>query len=84
LCTNLLSCAVGDEHRRERLEPRRCWQYLGRAPVHLLQGTFVGELAILLGVAIGPRAMVAAGSVVSRDFGEGVLVAGNPARIYGQ
>jgi hypothetical protein len=56
---------------------------LGR--VRLLKGTFVGEAAIILpGVTIGPRAMVAAGSVVSRDFGEGVLVAGNPARVYGQ
>jgi hypothetical protein len=28
--------------------------------------------------------MVAAGSVVSRDIGAGVLAAGNPARVYGQ
>jgi maltose O-acetyltransferase len=56
---------------------------LGR--VRLLHDTFVGERAIILpGVTIGPRAMVAAGSVVSRDVGEGVLVAGNPARVYGQ
>jgi acetyltransferase-like isoleucine patch superfamily enzyme len=56
---------------------------LGR--VRILHDTFIGERAIILpGVTIGPRAMVAAGSVVSRDFGEGVLVAGNPARIYGQ
>jgi maltose O-acetyltransferase len=57
--------------------------HLGR--VRILHDTFIGERALILpGVTIGPRAMVAAGSVVSRDFGEGVLVAGNPARVYGQ
>jgi hypothetical protein len=56
---------------------------LGR--VRLLRDTFIGERAIILpGVTIGPRAMVAAGSLVSRDVGPGVLVSGNPARVYGQ
>jgi acetyltransferase-like isoleucine patch superfamily enzyme len=56
---------------------------LGR--VRLLRDTFIGERAIILpGVTIGPRSMVAAGSLVSRDVGPGVLVSGNPARVYGQ
>jgi len=55
---------------------------LGR--VKLLKGTFVGERAIILpGVTLGPRAMVSAGSLVNRDFPEGAMVAGNPARMYG-
>jgi hypothetical protein len=35
-------------------------------------------------VTIGPRSVVAAGSFVNRDFGEGAMVAGNPARAYGK
>lgn len=54
------------------------------APVKILEGTFIGERAIILpGVTIGPRAMIAAGSVVNRDIGEDKAAAGNPARPYG-
>lgn len=53
--------------------------------VRILKDSFIGENAIILpGVSIGPRAMVAAGSVVGRDIGDGLLAAGNPARVYGQ
>jgi serine acetyltransferase len=45
-------------------------------------GTWVGTRAIVLpGVTIGSRAVVAAGSVVTRDVPDEVLVAGNPARV---
>lgn len=53
--------------------------------VRILRDSFLGERAIVLpGVTIGPRAMVAAGAVVTRDVGEGMLAAGNPARVYGR
>jgi len=53
------------------------------ARVRILEGSFVGQRAIILpGVTIGPRAMVAAGSVVNRSVPEGRAVAGNPARPY--
>mgnify|MGYP000930416790 CR=1 FL=1 len=53
------------------------------APVKILDGSFIGQRAIILpGVTIGPRAMVAAGSVVNRNVPEGRAVAGNPARPY--
>jgi acetyltransferase-like isoleucine patch superfamily enzyme len=53
------------------------------APVKILEGSFIGQRAIILpGVTIGPRAMVAAGSVVNRNVPEGRAVAGNPARPY--
>ncbi len=53
------------------------------APVKILEGSFIGQRAIILpGVTIGPRAMVAAGSVVNRSVPEGRAVAGNPARPY--
>lgn len=54
------------------------------APVRILEGTFIGERALILpGVTIGPRALIAAGSVVNKDIGENQAVAGNPARAYG-
>jgi len=53
--------------------------------VRILEGTFIGANSIILpGCTIGPGAMVAAGSVVNRDIGEGLLAAGNPARPYGK
>lgn len=55
------------------------------AQVKMLEGTFIGERAIILpGVTIGPRALIAAGSVVNRDIGEERAAAGNPARPYGK
>lgn len=55
------------------------------APVRILEGTFIGYGAIILpGVTIGPRALIAAGSVVNRSIPEGKAAAGNPARIYGE
>lgn len=54
------------------------------APVKILEGTFIGERAVILpGVTIGPRALIAAGSVVNRDIGEDKTASGNPARPYG-
>ena len=50
-------------------------------PVRIRAGSFVGASATVLpGVSIGPRAFVAAGSVVTEDVSEGTLVAGVPAR----
>jgi acetyltransferase-like isoleucine patch superfamily enzyme len=52
------------------------------APVRIGDGTWVGARAMILpGVTIGKRVVVAAGSVVTRDVPDDVLVAGNPARV---
>jgi acetyltransferase-like isoleucine patch superfamily enzyme len=52
------------------------------APVRIGDGTWVGARATILpGVTIGKRVLVAAGSVVTRDVPDDVLVAGNPARV---
>jgi acetyltransferase-like isoleucine patch superfamily enzyme len=48
---------------------------------HVMPGAIVSANATLLpGVCIGVRALVGAGSVVTRDVADGAVVAGNPAR----
>ena len=52
------------------------------APVVIGDDAWLGFNSIVLkGVTIGPRAIVAAGSVVTDDVPAGCVVAGNPARV---
>ena len=56
-------------------------QEFGR-PVEIGRDVWVGGAAIILpGVHIGSRAVIGAGSVVTRDVPEGVFAAGNPCRV---
>jgi len=51
-------------------------------PVEIGDDVWVGGGAIILpGVRIGSRAVIGAGSVVTRDVPEGVFAAGNPCRV---
>jgi maltose O-acetyltransferase len=51
-------------------------------PVLIGSDVWVGGGAIILpGVRIGSRAVIGAGSVVTRDVPEGVFAAGNPCRV---
>jgi acetyltransferase-like isoleucine patch superfamily enzyme len=53
--------------------------------VDIRDNVFVGEQAMLMpDVTIGPDAIVAAGSVVTRDVEPGTIVAGVPARVIGK
>jgi maltose O-acetyltransferase len=54
-------------------------------PVEIGADVWVGGGAIVLpGVRIGSRAIIGAGSVVTRDIPDGVFAAGNPCRVVRQ
>jgi maltose O-acetyltransferase len=51
-------------------------------PVEIGSDVWVGGGAIILpGVRIGSRAVIGAGSVVTRDVPDGMFAAGNPCRV---
>jgi maltose O-acetyltransferase len=51
-------------------------------PVDIGSDVWIGGAAVILpGVAIGDRAVIGAGSVVTRDVPAGVFAAGNPCRV---
>ncbi len=51
-------------------------------PTVVKRGAAIGSGSTLLcGITVGERAMVGAGSVVTRDVPAGAVVAGNPARV---
>jgi maltose O-acetyltransferase len=59
---------------------RRREEYGG--PIEIGSDVWVGGGAIILaGVRIGSRAVIGAGSVVTRDVPDGVFAAGNPCRV---
>ena len=52
------------------------------APVRIGSDVWVGGGALILaGVSIGDRAVIGAGSVVTRDIPDGMLAFGNPCRV---
>jgi acetyltransferase-like isoleucine patch superfamily enzyme len=52
--------------------------------IELLDNVFIGAHSIIMGnVTIGPNAIVAAGSVVTKDVPPNSVVGGNPARVIG-
>ena len=60
------------------LQSEADWQVV---PTLIQRGASIGSNAtILCGVTIGERAIVGAGSVVTKDVAAGTVVAGNPAR----
>ena len=53
--------------------------------IEICDNVFIGANAIIMpNVKIGPNAIVAAGTIVTKDVQEGVIVGGSPARIIGK
>lgn len=53
--------------------------------IEVFDNVFIGaNSTIMYNTKIGPNAIVAAGSVVTKDVPEGSIVGGNPAKIIGQ
>jgi maltose O-acetyltransferase len=62
-------------------EQRRAWLEFAK-PVVIGNDVWLGGAAVICpGVTIGSRAVIGAGSVVTRDIPEGVFAAGNPCRV---
>src|SRR5215208_7034681 len=70
-----------DRAARSEAAERRTGLEAGR-PVEIGDDVWVGGGAIICpGVRVGARAVIGAGSVVTRDIPEGVFAAGNPCRV---
>ena len=55
-----------------------------RGCIEIFDNVFIGGKSIILDdVSIGPNAIVAAGSVVTKDVPSGTVVGGNPAKVIG-
>lgn len=55
------------------------------ARIQVGSDAFIGVNAILLpGVRVGSRVIIGAGSVVTKSVSDGLVVAGNPARVVGR
>ncbi len=64
------------------LDGRKDWSHVACAPVIIGNKSWIGFGAIILkGVTIGEGAVVAAGSVVTKDIPPYTIAAGNPARV---
>lgn len=65
-----------------KLDPAQRYEHMGC--IEVMDNCFIGGHSIILpNVRIGPNAIVAAGSVVTKDVPEGTIVGGNPAVVIG-
>ena len=72
-----------NNHKFESLDiPLIDQGYYPDKPVILRRGCWIGANVILLpGVEIGSNTVVGAGSIVTKSFQKGVVIAGSPAKI---
>lgn len=82
-----LTHPVSPRLRHEQFREIATWRHpraidLGEQPIVIQDDAWVGAGALVLrGVTIGARAVVGAGSVVTRDVPPETIVVGNPARV---
>lgn len=52
--------------------------------IEIMDNVFIGAYSIIIGdVKIGSNVIIGAGSVITKDVPDGVVIAGNPAKIIG-
>ncbi|MBZ6013859.1 sugar O-acetyltransferase [Leuconostoc gelidum subsp. gelidum] len=69
-----------NHHPYDKILRRAGWQYDG--PISIGDDCwFGGNVTILPSVNLGSNVVVGAGSVVTKSFGNDVMIAGNPARV---
>lgn len=67
-------CTGSHDHRRRTFD-------LLPSPIRIGDGAWIGARATLLpGVSVGPNAIVAGGSIVTKDVAPAQIVGGNPAK----
>jgi acetyltransferase-like isoleucine patch superfamily enzyme len=63
-------------------DPADMSQFLPDPPIVIGPGVWIGAGAIILpGVEIGQGCIIGAGAVITKSFGPGLIIAGNPGRI---
>lgn len=66
----------------EKASELKNWDVVEMAPIKIADKVWLGmNVTVLKGVTIGEGAVVAAGSIVTKDVPPWTLVAGNPARV---
>lgn len=71
--------------RKVGVKPGEMFSEYQMGTIEIFDNVAIGaNTTILYNTKIGPDALVAAGSVVTRDVPKGTIVAGNPARVIGK
>lgn len=71
--------------RKLGVEPGEQFSEYQMGTIEIFDNVAIGaNTTILYNTKIGPDALVAAGSIVTRDVPQGTIVAGNPARVIGK
>ena len=77
ILNDMLSRKIGNE-------PGEVLSEYNMGTIEIYDNVAIGsDSTILFNTKIGPNAIVAAGSVVTKDVPEGVIVGGNPAKVIG-
>ena len=71
--------------RKLGVKPGKLFSEYPMGTIEIFDNVAIGaNTTILYNTKIGPNALVAAGSVVTKDVPQGAIVAGNPARVIGR
>ena len=80
--TVIMDCDMHPVDPATRLKHKNDKRYVGKRPIKIGKNVFIGYSSIILkGTVIGDNCVVGAGSVVSGQFEDNCVIAGNPARV---